>query len=124
MLLQKSTTDLIFSNDCIIDNRRLPEEKLVYQILYRAITDCTATSDLTVPIVDQKSALSWILSKRKTSFSYLWCCELLNLDPQNLIRYLAEKNLIKKIRSKFVPYKNVRQKIKLWKLKKDNYKYL
>ncbi len=114
----KITTDFIYNNDCIIDGPRSGEERLVYQVLFRAVMDCLA-SDITVDIVDKKSALAWITRRTKKDFSFLWCCDLLDRDGGRLIRYLNDQGLIKKIRGKRVETKlswcqRQERKLKMW----------
>jgi len=63
------------------------ESGLLAAIIYRAMLDL----DSNVPAVHKRSANGWFLSKEKTKpqgFTFLYCCEILNLNSDLIIKKL------------------------------------
>lgn len=77
---------------------------LVAAVLHRAIWDLV---DPGVQTHERRLALGWLRSNRrkKTGYSYLDCCELLNIDPQSMRKkldlWLAEKKCSYRIQESF-----------------------
>jgi len=84
-----------------VDRPILPEKRLVAAVLGRAVLDLFVGDRL-----QRASARDWLTNhKDNTPFSFVWCCEYLDLHVQNLttsivresIKFMTEKEAEKKL---------------------------
>lgn len=62
---------------------RIPEKKLVSGILDRALRDLNDPERYI-----RRAAASWFRCESKKEFSFLWCCDILDLDSDRALRFL------------------------------------
>lgn len=69
--------------DSIGPNRELPEKRLVFAIVVRALADLFARNIKTTEYID---ARKWISSPSREPWSYHWCC-----DAADIVAVVAER---------------------------------
>ena len=76
------------------DQQTLPETELWTQVILQAITDLDGRTSLTLGSA-KDSAREWFASESDAVCSFIWTCQIINVDP-NFIR----SQLTKKLRMK------------------------
>ena len=76
------------------DHRMLPEAELWTQVILQAINDLDGRTS-SIPGSAQNSAREWFASESDGVGSFIWTCQIINVDP-NFIR----SQLTKKLRMK------------------------
>jgi hypothetical protein len=76
------------------DHRRLPEAELWTQVILQAINDLDGRSSLT-PGSAQCSAREWFASEGDEVGSFIWTCQIINVDPNFIRSRLAKKQRMK-----------------------------
>lgn len=69
----------------------MPERELISAIVQRGIIDATTPDKKlggTTTELDKNQAKNWINSDVNHRFSFLWCCDLMGVSPNN-IRYIV-----------------------------------
>jgi hypothetical protein len=84
------------------DHRTLPEAELWTQVILQAITDLDGRTSLT-PRSAKDSAREWFASECDEVGSFIWTCEIINVDP-NFIRSQLTKKLRMKKSDEVMPY--------------------
>jgi hypothetical protein len=75
--------------------RTLPEAELWTQVIIQAINDLDGRTSLT-PGSAKDSARQWFASESHEVSSFIWTCQIINLDPDFIRSRLAKKHLMKK----------------------------
>lgn len=83
--MQLSKGEKICSDEVII-RRTSPEKALICALLSRSMLDLESRS-----IEIRRGARAWLCSKRKTSFSFCWVCEELELNPETLLQMIQNR---------------------------------
>ena len=76
------------------DHRMLPEAELWTQVILQAINDLDGGTS-SIPGSAQDSAREWFASESNAVRSFIWTCQIINVDP-NFVR----SQLTKKLRMK------------------------
>ena len=76
------------------DHRTLPEAELWTQVILQAINDLDGRTSLT-PRSAKDSAREWIFSECDGVCSFLWTCQIINVDPNFIRSQLAKKQRMK-----------------------------
>jgi hypothetical protein len=77
------------------DHRILPEAELWTQVILQAITDLDGRTSLT-PHWAKNSAREWFASDGDAVGSFIWACQIINVDPNFIRSRLAKKQRVKK----------------------------
>jgi hypothetical protein len=77
------------------DHQTLPEAELWTQVILQAITDLDGRTAL-APQSAQDSARQWFASECDGVCSFLWACQIINVDPDFIRSQLAKKLRMKK----------------------------
>jgi hypothetical protein len=77
------------------DHRTLPEAELWTQVILQAITDLDGQTSLT-PGSAKDSAREWLASECDGVCSFIWACQIINVDPSFIRSQLAKKLRMKK----------------------------
>ena len=77
------------------DHRMLPEAELWTQVILQAISDLNGRTSLT-PGSAQDSAREWFASECDAVGSFIWTCQIINVDPNFIRSRLAKKQRMKK----------------------------
>jgi hypothetical protein len=77
------------------DHRNLPEAELWTEVILRAIDDLDRGTSLTSRS-DQDSAREWFDSESDGVCSFIWTCQIINVDPNFIRSQLAKKQRMKK----------------------------
>jgi hypothetical protein len=76
------------------DHQTLPEAELWTQVILQAITDLDGRTSLT-PRWAKYSAREWFASESDAVRSFIWTCQIINVDP-----YFIRLQITKKLRMK------------------------
>jgi hypothetical protein len=76
------------------DHRTLPEAELWTQVILQAINDLDGRTSLT-PRSAKDSAREWIFSECDGVCSFLWTCQIIDVDPNFIRSQLAKKQRMK-----------------------------
>jgi hypothetical protein len=76
------------------DHSTLPEAELWTQVILQAINDLDGRTSLT-PRSAKDSAREWIFSECDGVCSFLWTCQIINVDPNFIRSQLAKKQRMK-----------------------------
>jgi hypothetical protein len=76
------------------DHPTLPEAELWTQVILQAINDLDGRTSLT-PRSAKDSARAWIFSECAGVCSFLWTCQIINVDPNFIRSQLAKKQRMK-----------------------------
>ena len=76
------------------DQPTLPEAELWTQVILQAINDLDGRTSLT-PRSAKDSAREWIFSECDGVCSFLWTCQIINVDPNFIRSQLAKKQRMK-----------------------------
>ena len=68
-----------------MNNLDVPERELIAAVLERALLDYTDVS-----CVEGMDAQFWIYSNETRPWSYVWCCAVLDIDPDAIRDQLAK----------------------------------
>lgn len=71
-----------------VSEEYLPERQLVSEVIFRALRDYLNDSNLDVLQHEARDAKAWMFSREMHPFSFLWCCQTLDVNP-NIIREKA-----------------------------------
>ncbi len=77
------------------DHRILPEAELWTQVILQAIADLDGRTSLT-PRSAKDSAREWFASECDGVCSFIWACQIINVDPNFIRSQLAKKLRMKK----------------------------
>ena len=70
-----------------------PELALVFEVIRRAVVDAVQ-GQIAHPRSDMhrygREAAAWLRSPATHSFSFLWCCEQLDIEPTAILRFSKE----------------------------------
>jgi hypothetical protein len=77
------------------DHRTLPEAELWTQVIVQAINDLDGQTSLT-PGSAQDSARQWFASASDRVGSFIWTCQIIDVDPDFIRSGLAKKQRMKK----------------------------
>jgi hypothetical protein len=77
------------------DHGTLPEAELWTQVILQAITDLAGRKSLT-PGSAKDSASEWFASEYDGVCSFIWACQIINVDPSFIRSQLAKKLRMKK----------------------------
>jgi hypothetical protein len=77
------------------DHRILPEAELWTQVIVQAITDLDGRTSLT-PRSAKDSAREWFASECDGVCSFLWTCQIINVDPNFIRSRIAKKQRMTK----------------------------
>lgn len=72
------------------DRRTLPEAELWTQVILQAINDLHGRTSLT-PNSAKDSAREWFASDSDSVGSFIWTCQIINVDPNFIRSRLAKK---------------------------------
>jgi hypothetical protein len=84
------------------DHRMLPEAELWTQVILQAINDLDGGTS-SIPGSAQDSAREWFASESNAVRSFIWTCQIINVDP-NFIRSQLTKKLRMKKSDEVMPY--------------------
>jgi hypothetical protein len=84
------------------DHRMLPEAELWTQVILQAINDLDGRTS-SIPGSAQDSAREWFASESDAVRSFIWTCQIINVDP-NFIRSQLTKKLRMKKSDEVMPY--------------------
>ena len=76
------------------DDRTLPEAELWTQVILQAITDLNGRTSLT-PRSAKDSAREWFASESDAVRSFIWVCQIINVDPNFIRSQLAKRQRMK-----------------------------
>jgi hypothetical protein len=76
------------------DRQTLPEAELWTQVTLQAITDLEGRTSLT-PHSAKDSAREWFASESDGIGSFIWTCQIINVDPSFIRSQLAKKQRMK-----------------------------
>jgi hypothetical protein len=76
------------------DRRTLPEAELWTQVILQAINDLHGRTSLT-PGSAKDSAREWFASDSDSVGSFIWTCQIINVDPNFIRSQLAKKQRMK-----------------------------
>jgi len=93
--MQAATIAVLDDDILLISETLSPERELIFNVLFRAIADCVCQSGGRDLKHIRKDAGHWFNSDSMHPFSFLWCCEHLNLCPDTVahIRKIARKGV-------------------------------
>jgi hypothetical protein len=77
------------------DHRMLPEAELWTQVILQAINDLDGRTS-SIPGSAQDSAREWFASESDAVGSFIWTCQIINVDPNFIRSRLAKKQRMKK----------------------------
>ena len=77
------------------DHQTLPEADLWTQVILQAINDLDGRTSLT-PTAAKDSAREWFASECDAVCSFVWACQIINVDPSFIRSQLAKKLRLKK----------------------------
>lgn len=77
------------------DHRTLPEAELWTQVILQAINDLDERTSLT-PGSAKDSAREWFASESDAVGSFIWTCQIINVDATFIRSQLAKKQRMKK----------------------------
>lgn len=63
-----------------------PERNLVAAVLIRALVDAATVSNVREEYNIACQAKRWLSAKCDSPFPFLWCCEVLNVDPEQVLK--------------------------------------
>lgn len=63
-----------------------PERNLVAAVLIRALVDAATASNVREEWNISCQAKRWFRSNDDEDFSFLWCCQILDLDPTQILK--------------------------------------
>jgi hypothetical protein len=72
------------------DHRMLPEAELWTQVILQAINDLDGGTS-SIPGSAQDSAREWFASESNAVRSFIWTCQIINVDPNFIRSQLAKK---------------------------------
>ena len=72
------------------DHRMLPEAELWTQVILQAINDLDGGTS-SIPGSAQDSAREWFASESDAVRSFIWTCQIINVDPNFIRSQLAKK---------------------------------
>jgi hypothetical protein len=75
------------------DRRILPEEELWTHVILQAIDDLEKRTSLSSKSA-QDAAREWFLSDSDAVGSFLWSCQVINVEPNSIRSWLAKKQQI------------------------------
>ena len=75
------------------DSRTLPEAELWTQVILQAINDLDGRTSLT-PGSAKDSARQWFASESDAAGSFVWACQIINVEPSFIRSSLAKKRRI------------------------------
>jgi hypothetical protein len=84
------------------DHRMLPEAELWTQVILQAINDLDGRTS-SIPGSAQDSAREWFASESDAVRSFIWTCQIINVDP-NFVRSQLTKKLRMKKSDEVMPY--------------------
>lgn len=69
----------------------IPERRLLWAILHRAVWDALGLSigSSDTPQAVLREVRAWFRTNKKTPFSYLWICQTLEIDPARLRKLIS-----------------------------------
>jgi hypothetical protein len=76
------------------DHRTLPEAELWTQVILQAINDLHGRTAL-APGSAKDSAREWFASESDAVCSFIWSCQIINVDPNFIRSHLAKKQRMK-----------------------------
>jgi hypothetical protein len=76
------------------DHQMLPEAELWTQVILQAITDLDGRTSLT-PLSAKDSAREWFASESDGIGSFVWACQIINVDPNFIRSQLTKKQRMK-----------------------------
>lgn len=80
--IESSLRDILNLNDDYIQERS-PERDLIVAVLHKALTDCFLLNTIV-----QKDAIAYIKSDDEDAFSYIYICNILDIDYLRLRRII------------------------------------
>lgn len=81
-------------DDSIDFTPTIPEKKLLKAMLERTILDIFAKTKEPKLKENKRNAIKWVFSPLIDDFSYLWTCDILEIDPNILRRFLVKNKEI------------------------------
>ena len=68
-----------------------PERTLIAAVIERAIADALCSTKQNYDTrVASRDAYAWVLSRREDPLSFIWSCQVLNLDPIHLRNHIIK----------------------------------
>lgn len=93
LIVRKEPEIYVDDSDFILEI--IPEKKLVRAIVGRAVCDVIVHTKEPDKKRHKREAAAWIFSSKIEPWTFLWCCEIAELDPW-IIRKQATNSLKKK----------------------------
>lgn len=95
---------------------RQPERQLVSAVMIRAILDLSCT----IPSHEQRDARAWFDSESEDPFSFRFCCQILAISPESVIKLLDSGNVLEASHQVCLRSDNLKEVLSLWRANKNS----